>query len=69
MGPGGELNPPNGGSDENDGDEQGRDEGNIDEPIGHCRELDNVMLRDLLCLLGPILTECQEPLPTVALNA
>ena len=56
MGPSGELNPPDGGS----------DEGNIDKPIGHHRELDNVMVRDLLHLLGPILMECQEPLPTAA---
>ena len=73
VGPGGELNPPDGGSDggsdENDGDEQGRDEGNIDEPIGCCREPDNVTVQDLLRLLGPILAECREPPPAAAPNA
>ena len=73
AGPGGEPNPPDGGSDggsdEDDGDEQGRDEGNIDEPIGHHGELDNMTVRDLLCLLGPILVERREPPPTAALNA
>ena len=69
AGPGGEPNPPDGGSDENDGDEHGRDKGNIDEPIGHRREPDNMTVRDLLCLLGPILAECREPLPAAALNA
>ena len=68
MGPSGEPNPPNGGSDENDGDEQGRDEGNIDEPIGCRGEPDNVTVRDLLHLLGPILTECREPPPAAAPN-
>ena len=73
AGPGGEPNPPDGGSDgrsdEDDGDEQGRDEGNIDEPIGHHGEPDNVMVRDLLRLLGPILAECREPPPAAAPNA
>ena len=44
AGLGGEPNPPDGRSDENDGDEQGRDEGNIDEPIRHHGELDNMMV-------------------------
>ena len=69
AGPGGEPNPPDGGSNKNDGDEQGRHEGNIDEPIRCCGEPDNVTVRDLLRLLGPILAECQEPPPAAAPNA
>jgi hypothetical protein len=71
--PGGEPNPPDGGSDgrpdENDGtdgDKQDRDEGNDGGPRG---EPDNMSVRDLLCLLGPILAVRRDPPPTIAPNA
>jgi hypothetical protein len=70
--PRGEPTPPDGGPDENDGtdeDEQDRDEGNDDKPSGPCGEPDNMTVRDLLCLLGPILAVRPDPPPAIAPNA
>jgi hypothetical protein len=74
--PPGEPTPPDGGSDgrpdENDGtdeDEQDRDEGNDDEPSRLRGEPDNMMVRDLLRLLGPILAVRLDPPPAIAPNA
>jgi hypothetical protein len=70
--PRGEPTPPDGGPDENDGtdeDEQNRDEGNDDEPSGPRGEPDNMTVRDLLRLLGPILTVRPDPPPAIAPNA
>jgi hypothetical protein len=74
--PSGEPNPPNGGSnggpDENDrtdGDERDRDEGNDNEPSRPRGEPDNMSVRDLLRLLGPILAVRWDPPPAIAPNA
>jgi hypothetical protein len=70
--PRGEQTPPDGGPDENDGtdeDEQDRDEGNDDKPSGPHGELDNMTVRDLLHLLGPILAVRPDPPPAIAPNA
>jgi hypothetical protein len=73
--PHGEPTPPDGGSDggpdekdRTDEDEQDRDEGNDDEPSGPRGEPDNMTVRDLLCLLGPILAVRPDPLPAIASN-
>jgi hypothetical protein len=67
--------PPDGGSDgrpdENDGtdeDDQDRDEGNDNEPSGPRGEPDNMTVRGLLRLLGPILVVRPDPPPTIAPN-
>jgi hypothetical protein len=62
---------PDGGPDKNDGtdeDEQDRDEGNDDKPSRPHGEPDNMTVRDLLCLLGPILVVRPDPLPAIAPN-
>jgi hypothetical protein len=70
-----ENQPPHGRSDggpnENDGtdeDEQDRDKGNDNEPSGPHGEPD-MMVPDLLHLLGPILAVRPDPPPTIAPNA
>jgi hypothetical protein len=72
AGPDGELNPSDDGSigrpdGDNGGDRYGqdRDEHDNEEPFWTRRGSDNVTVQDLLCLLGPILTECRGPVPAL----